>query len=199
MSKRSLEIVERRRVYDGFFNLDVLRLRHSLFRGGMSPVMSRELFLQRRAVAVLPFDPRRDVVVLIEQFRVGALDEGDSPWMLEGVAGLVEGDDTAEATAAREVEEECGLKLGRLEAVGIYASSPGATTERVHVFIGEVAAPENGGVYGMEHENEDILVHTVPYAEMLAMRAAGRIIAVNTVVPLQHLMLHRERLRREWG
>ena len=149
MSQRRVEIVERKRVYDGFFKLDVARVRHELFRGGMSPELKREIFVQRQAVAVLPYDPRADRVVLVEQFRAGTIDWGGEPWLLEAVAGILDKDGEAvEAAAKREVKEECGLELGRLDFAGLYASSPGGTTERVHTFVGEVTAPESGGVHG---------------------------------------------------
>src|SRR5215217_7995267 len=89
--ERKVEVVERRRVHDGFFKFDLLRLRHSLFGGGMSEVLKRELFVQREAVAVLPYDPGRDAVVLVEQFRAGLVDApGGAAWSLEGVAGLLD-------------------------------------------------------------------------------------------------------------
>jgi ADP-ribose pyrophosphatase len=200
MSRRRIEIVERERVYDGFFKLDVLRLRHELFRGGMSPALKRELFFQRQAVAVLPYDPRADRVVLVEQFRTGALDWGGEPWLLEAVAGILDKDgEEVEAAARREVKEECGLELGRLDLAGIYASSPGVSTERVHTYVGEVTAPESGGVHGLASEHEDIRVTVVPAEEAFELFRTGRIVAADTIVPLQHLMLHRDRLRREWG
>jgi len=200
MDDRAVEILERRRVHDGFFKLDLLRLRHALFRGGMSEVVRRELFVQREAVAVLPYDPARDAVVLVEQFRAGLVDAPGGAWLLEGVAGLLDKEGEApEEAAAREVREECGVALGRLERVATYTSSPGATTERVHAFVGEVAAPERGGLFGVEGEHEDIRVEVVTADEAFTLFREGRITAANTVVPLQHLMLHRDRLRREWG
>lgn len=200
MDDRAVEILERRRIHDGFFKLDLLRLRHALFRGGMSEVVRRELFVQREAVAVLPYDPARDAVVLVEQFRAGLVDAPGGAWLLEGVAGLLDKEGEApEEAAAREVREECGVALGRLERVATYTSSPGATTERVHAFVGEVAAPERGGLFGVEGEHEDIRVEVVTADEAFTLFREGRITAANTVVPLQHLMLHRDRLRREWG
>ena len=195
---RRVEIVEHERVHDGFFKLDLLRLRHELFRGGMSPVLRRELFVQRNAVAVLPYDPVRDVLVLIEQFRTGAIEAPEGPWLLEGVAGMLDAGERPEETAAREMREECGLELGRLEPVGLYMATPGASSERVHAFVGEVEAPAQGGIHGLAHEHEDIRVDVIGYEEAVAMLRTGRIVAANTVIPLQHLMLNRERLRREW-
>ena len=185
-------------MHDGFFKLDLLRLRHELFRGGLSEVVRRELFLQHHAVSVLPYDPVRDQVVLIEQFRTGAIEAPDGPWMIEAVAGMLDPGERPEEACAREVREECGLELRRLEFAGLYMASPGATTERVHAYVGEVTAPEHGGIHGLAHEHEDIRVEVATYEEAVGMLRAGRIIAANTVIPLQHLMLNRDRLRLAW-
>jgi ADP-ribose pyrophosphatase len=198
---KRVDIVERRRVHEGFFKLDVLRLRHELFAGGMSELLTRELWVQRGAVTVLPYDPARDAVVLVEQFRTGAIEAPEGPWLTEGVAGLLDEGETPEQTAAREVREECGLELGRLDFAGVYLASPGTTSERVHAYVGEVEAPsgDGGGTRGgLATEHEDILARVVPADEAIALFRRGRIVAANTVIPLQHLMLNRERLRREW-
>jgi ADP-ribose pyrophosphatase len=199
---RRVEIVERRRVHDGFFKFDLLKVRHALFRGGMSEVLRRELFVQRDAVSVLPYDPVRDAVVLVEQFRAGLVDVPGrgAAWSLEGVAGLLDKEGEApEEAAAREVREECGLGLGRLERVATYTSSPGATTERVHAFVGEVDAAGAGGVHGVAGEHEDIRTEVVPAERAFDLLREGRIAAANTVIPLQHLMMHRGRLRQAWA
>jgi ADP-ribose pyrophosphatase len=193
------EILERRTVYEGFFSLDVLRLRHRLFRGGWSQVLRRELFNMRRAVVVLPYDPVKDVVILVEQFRTGAIDICDTPWMLEAVAGLSEPGEPPEAVARRECVEECGLEPRRIEYACDYASSPGAASERVSVFIGEVSAPEGGGVFGHVGEGEDIRTHVLPADEAFARLDRHEIVAITAVVGLMYLRLNRERLRTAWG
>jgi ADP-ribose pyrophosphatase len=195
----SWEIVDRREVYRGFFSLDVVRLRHRLFAGGWSPVLQRELFRTRRAVVVLPYDPVRDMVVLVEQFRTGAIEMCDQPWMLEACAGLTEVGETAEEVGRRECLEECGLEPRRLALCCEYAASPGAMTERVTVFVGEVTAPEQGAIFGVATESEDIRTHVLPLAEALQLFRAGRIIAVTAVTSLLWLQANRERLRAEWA
>ena len=194
----SWEIVERRRAYAGFFALDVLQLRHRLFGGGWGPVLRRELFCTRRAAVLLPYDPVSDRVVLVEQFRTGAIDMCDQPWMLEACAGLTEAGETAEAVARRECFEECGLEPRRLALCCEYTASPGSSTERVTVFVGEVTAPGQGAVFGVAEEGEDIRTHILPLDEALAMLARGRIIAVTAVTSLLWLQANRDRLRREW-
>jgi ADP-ribose pyrophosphatase len=191
-------ILARARVHDGFYKLDLLTLTHERFAGGWTPPLRRDLLVQRPAVAVLPFDPRRDAVVLVEQFRAGCVDQPGSPWLIEAVAGLVEPAEPPEAVAAREVAEETGLAIGRTEFVCRYHASPGGTSEQVAVYVAEVSAPEGGGTFGVAHEDEDIRTHVVPVAEAFAMIADGRIIAANSVIPLLWLQCHHARLRAEW-
>jgi ADP-ribose pyrophosphatase len=194
-----VEILERRAIYRGFFGLDLLRLRHDRFDGTISRELRRELFVQGRAVAVLPFDPVADTVTLIEQFRTGLIDETAGAWSLEGIAGILEAGELLEAAAVREAKEEAGLDLGRLVAAGSYHSSPGATSEQVTCFVGEVRTPPPAGRFGRDDEDEDIKVTTVPFAEAVAAQEAGRITAANTVVPLLWLRLHHDRLAAEWA
>jgi len=195
---RDVEIVRRETVYRGFFDLDVLQLRHRRFDGGMSAPLRRELFKIDDAVCVLPYDPERDAVVLIEQFRVGALDHPRGPWLLECVAGLMDEGETAEGTARREIVEETGLRPRRIEKIGTYAATPGAVTEHVTCFVAQVDAREAGGVHGLASEHEDIKTHLVDAGEAFGWIDEGRITAVNALVPLRWLQVHRHDLRRRW-
>ena len=197
---RRVRILERRRVHDGFYKFDALQLQHERFDGGWTGPLRRELLVQRAAVAVLPYDPTRDCVVLVEQFRTGRVDLAGEPWLIEAVAGLVEAGEPAAAVAAREVREETGLAIGRTAFVCRYHASPGGTSEEFDVFVAEVdaGAGAGGGVFGVAHEDEDIRTLVVPAQEAFAMVADGRILAANSVIPLLWLQLHRDRLRAEW-
>lgn len=104
-----VELVQREECFRGFYRLDRLRLRHRQFDGSMGREISRELFVRHDAVCVLPYDPQRDCVVLIEQFRVGAMQKLANPWLLELVAGLIDKDEQPEEVAHREAMEEAGL------------------------------------------------------------------------------------------
>lgn len=198
MDKR-LEILGKETVYQGFFRLDRYRLRHSLFGGGESKVLVRELFERGHAVGVLPYDPVRDEVVLVEQFRVGALEEPDGPWLLEIVAGMIEPGEQPQEVAHREAAEEAGCVLQELVPVARYYSSPGGSSERVTVFCARGSTEGLGGIHGEPSEGEDIRVVVLPFAEAFALVENGRIKAALPIIALQWLALNRERLRREWG
>ncbi len=203
---KDVEIIEKDRSYDGYFRIKTYTLRHRLYQGGWGPEISREIFERGHAVALLPYDPVRDEVVLIEQFRCGAyaaLDSDwfgadDSPWLLEAVAGIVETGETAEDVAYREAVEETGTPVTDLRPVCRYLVSPGGTSESVFVFVGRTDTSRIDGVHGLAHEGEDIKPFAIPADDAFAAIASGRIINAMTIIALQWLQLNRETLRTDW-
>jgi len=195
MDRDDVEILERTAVFQGYFRVDRYRLRHRLHAGGWSAPMSREVFERGHAVCVLPYDPGRDEVVLIEQFRVGAYAAGFDPWLIEIVAGIVDPGETATDVAHREMREEAGLAVAALMPICRYLVSPGGTSESVEIFCGRVDAGKAGGIFGLDQEHEDIRVMRVPAAEALGWLEAGRIVNAATVIALQWLALNREKIR----
>ncbi len=131
---RHVEIIERTTPYRGCFRIEAYRLRHQRFGGGWTEVMTRELFERGHAAVVLPYDPARDVVVLIEQFRIGAYAAGRGPWLIEAVAGIVEPGEEPEDVARREAMEEAGCAITALEAIGTVMPSPGGSSEILHLY-----------------------------------------------------------------
>ena len=193
-----VEVLERTVAYDGYFEIIAYRLRHRLFAGGPSRELTREVFERGHAVAVLPFDPVRSQVVLIEQFRIGALGVVDDPWLVEPVAGIIEGGESVLEVAQREAAEEAGLEILDLVPACTYFTSPGGSTETCQVFIGRVDAADAGGVFGRADEGEDIKVHVVALETALDWLRDGRTHAATTVVALQWLALHRAELAERW-
>lgn len=128
MDKNDIDIIERENCFRGFYRLDRIKLRHRQFAGNMGPQLTRELFVRHDAVCVLPYDPQRDEVVLIEQFRVGAMDKSSNPWLLELVAGLIDKDEEPEEVARREAIEEADLPLTSLWPITQYYPRPAART-----------------------------------------------------------------------
>ncbi len=194
-----VEIVEREACFKGFYQLDRLHLRHRLFAGGMGKLISRELFVRHDAVCVLPYDPQRDCVVLIEQFRVGALDKSPNPWLIELVAGLIDKDEQPEQVARREAVEEAGLELAELWPLTQYYPSPGGSDERVHLYVGRCDSRGAGGVHGLEEEGEDIRVLVWSLDEALAALDDGRIDNAASIIALQWLALNRAKVRERWA
>ena len=194
-----VEVVEREACFRGFYQLDRLHLRHRLFAGDMGKLISRELFVRHDAVCVLPYDPQRDCVVLIEQFRVGALDKSVNPWLIELVAGLIDKDEQPEEVARREAVEEAGLELAELWPLTQYYPSPGGSDERVHLYVGRCDSLGAGGVHGLEEEGEDIRVLVWSLDEALAALDDGRIDNAASIIALQWLALNRDKVRERWA
>ncbi|PTS85216.1 ADP-ribose diphosphatase [Pseudomonas sp. HMWF032] len=199
MQREDVEVIAREACFSGFYKLDRLRLRHRQFAGGMGPALTRELFVRHDAVCVLPYDPQRDCVVLIEQFRVGALDKSANPWLLELVAGLIDKDEKPEEVARREAIEEANLQLTSLWPITQYYPSPGGSDERVHLFIGRCDSDGAGGVYGLAEEGEDIRVHVLPLEDALDALKSGRIDNAASIIALQWLALNRSEVRGLWS
>jgi len=196
---KNVEIIQREQCYKGFYRLDKVRLRHELFDGGTSREISRELFVRHDAVCVLPYDPQRDEVVVIEQFRVGALDKAANPWLIELVAGLIDKDEQPEEVAHREAEEEANLTFSALWPMTRYFPSPGGSDEFVHLFLGRCSSEAAGGVHGLEEEGEDIRVHVWPFEDALQAVRDGRINNAASIIALQWLALNRAEVRGMWS
>ncbi|MCY9848485.1 ADP-ribose diphosphatase [Pectobacterium jejuense] len=197
-TKDDVEIIARETLYDGFFSLERYRFRHRLFNGGMSDEVSREIFERGHAVVLLPYDPVRDEVVLIEQIRIAAYDTSASPWLFELVAGMIEPGESHEEVARREAEEEAGLRVGRCRPIINYLASPGGTSERLAVIVGEVDTRTAKGIHGLVDENEDIRVHVVSRKQSYQWVEEGIVDNAASVIALQWLALHHEELKREW-
>lgn len=196
---QAVEIVERANCFQGFYKLDRVRLRHELFAGGMGREISRELFVRHDAVCVLPYDAQRDEVVLIEQFRVGALGKVDNPWLVELVAGLIDKDEEPEQVAHREAQEEAGLTIAALWPMTRYFPSPGGSDEFVHLYLGRCSSEGAGGLHGLEEEGEDIRVKVWPLEDALQAVRDGRIANAATIIALQWLALNRAEVRGLWS
>ena len=197
-AKNDVEIIARETLYSGFFSMDLYRFRHRLFNGEMSGEIKREIFERGHAAVLLPYDPVRDEVVLVEQVRIAAYDTSETPWLLEMVAGMIEEGESVEDVARREALEEAGLVVGRTKPVLSYLASPGGTTERSSIMVGEVDATTAEGIHGLADENEDIRVHVVSRELAYQWVEEGKIDNAASVIALQWLQLHYQTLRHEW-
>lgn len=193
-----VEVLGRETCYSGFFRLDRLRVRFRRFDGSWSAPIVREVFERGHAACVLPYDPARDAVVLVEQFRAAAIDAPGGPWLIETIAGIIEEGEEPDAVVRREAVEEAGLALGALVRIGEVLISPGGSSERLVLYCARAEAPADGGVFGLAEEGEDIRVVVMPFADALAAVETGRIRVANAVIPLLWLARNRARLRAQW-
>ncbi|EGR0046893.1 ADP-ribose diphosphatase [Vibrio vulnificus] len=192
-----VEVLSKEPLFQGFFKMIKYRFRHKLFAGGWSNVIEREMFERGHAAAMLPYDPIRDQVVLIEQIRVGAL-EHQHPWQLEIVAGMIDRDESAEAVVRREAQEEAGLEVGQLVSVVSYYPSAGGCSEKLDVFIGEVDASKAHGIHGLDYEDEDIRVHVMTREQAYDLVKQGKIENGASIIALQWLELNHLQLKSQW-
>lgn len=186
--------------FNGFFKVNKYHFSHALYQGGYSNTLTREVFERGDAVAVIPYDPVLDKIVFVEQFRIGAYRTDDAPWLLEFIAGMFGEQESPIEVAIREAQEEANLNLDKsfIEPVMKYLSSPGGTSECIHLYVAKVDASNVGGVYGLEHEGEDIKVLSFSLAQAMAYLAEGKISNAATIIGLQWLALNADNLKQRW-
>lgn len=186
-----VEVKEHHREYDGVFQLDRAVLRYEKFDGHLSDEVTRLVFERGDSVAILLYDPARDLVILVKQFRYPAyVREKDNGWLLETVAGIVDRNRMPEEVARAELLEEAGYEVGDLEHVTTFYASPGACSERIHLYLASVSARSRiGRGGGKPGESEDIQVQEMPLDEALRLVWQGTIRDATTIIGLQHLAL----------
>ncbi|CAG0905734.1 unnamed protein product [Cyprideis torosa] len=193
-----------------YLRLQRYRVEHERFDGGMA-VVERDVLALGEVAAVLAVDPRHDEFIMIEQFRIGAASAGaasagaapvvsdpTTPWLLELVAGTLEPGEAIEALARRELQEEAGLEAARVETVLSYLSSPGVTSERVHVLVAEIDSRQAGGLHGCAHEGEDIRVTVQPVSAVAELIANPRCGNSLTLIGLLWLQANYADLKARW-
>ena len=197
-SDEDVEIISRTLAHDGFLKVEHLSLRHRLFSGEWSGAFVRELQLRNPAVGVLLFDPARDTLLFVRQFRVGMYGEDANSWPLEIVAGMVDDGEELAEVARRESKEESNCVPSELIKICEYYNSPGATNEKISLFCGRFDSTGAGGVYGLDAEHEDIEVQLLSYNTAIEMLESGEINNAMTLVALQWLQLHRQEVLDRW-
>jgi ADP-ribose pyrophosphatase len=199
VSDKKYEVLNRETLFQGYFRLDRYHINHERFDGTPSGHFTREVFERAKNVAgVLLYDPQRDKVVMVEQFRAGPLSLDEHPWMIEIVLGMVDAVETPEQAARREAIEEAGCDIAELNPISSYYSSPGGTSEKINLFVGRTVAPEDGGLHGLADEHEDIRVHVMDAAKAIGLIYANRIRDAQTMVALQWFAMHHTELRSRW-
>jgi ADP-ribose pyrophosphatase len=194
----SVRNVERK--YEGFFKVEEYQLSHQKYNGTSSELLTREIFERGDAVVLIPYDPVNDKIVLIEQFRAGAIRANDTPWLLEFVAGMFAKNERPIDVAIREAKEEANLTISPNDVhyVMKFLTSPGGTSECAHLYVANINSKNAGGVYGLPEEGEDILVHVVSRDDALMLLEQGKISNAATIIGLQWLQLNYKTLQGNW-
>ncbi|MET1027931.1 MAG: NUDIX domain-containing protein [Dongiaceae bacterium] len=196
---QDIEMIERKRILDSFLKVDLCVLRHSAFDGGWVGPMAREVVIRPACVAVMPYDPVADKILLIEQFRLPAHLANMPAWQREVIAGMNDKNESMEDLARREALEEANCQLGELIEMYHYMVSPGMTNETLTLFLGRFdSASWQGGIHGLDHEHEDIrtTLHDVgEIPDILAHRHTGNGILI---LALQWFLLNRDKVRQQW-
>ncbi|MES2625333.1 MAG: NUDIX domain-containing protein [Pseudomonadota bacterium] len=189
--KNDVEILETVNCYTGFMRIDRVRLKCRLFQGGWSKEFSREVLRRDPGVGVLLYDPHLDKVLLVEQFRIGCLNDArNGPWALELVAGLLDEEGEAPGDVAiRETFEETGLQVNGLLPICEYYNSPGGSAEKMTVYCASFDSTKAGGIFGLQTESENIRSVVVSRIEAQQAVAGGRINNAMSIIALQWLQL----------
>lgn len=197
-TRDDIEIRDRQTLFQGFYRVDKFWLRHRQFDGSMGPEIHREMFVRPPAVGVLVYDANSDEVLLIEQFRVGAI-EDRHPWQYEVVAGLIEPGESLEDVARRETREEAGVVISELEKIFEFMPSAGGSDERFTLYVAPADLSRAGGIHGVPEEGENIRVNVLSLNQALQLVNNGRINNAPCILALQWLALNKARLHARWG
>ncbi|OOS55899.1 NUDIX hydrolase [Acinetobacter baumannii] len=190
-SATDVTIESREPLFRGFIQVEKVSLKHRLFhREDYSPLIQRELVHRPEAAGVLLYNDQQQRFALIEQFRVGALNDPVSPWQLEVIAGVLDGDESPESCIRRESLEESGCEITELKYLFSFYPSAGACSEFFHLYVAEVDLPKDGGVFGMPDEGENIQLHLFAYSELEALLINGRLRNAPVIMALQWLSQH---------
>ncbi len=184
---KDYQIIDQKTAYQGYFRIAKYRYRHRLFCGEWSTELEREIFLRGDSVAVLLHDPALDKLVMIEQFRAGALGRKPNPWLIEIVAGMIEPGQSPETVARKETFDEAGVQIDKLTPICDFLVSAGGSSERMYLYYATVDASDAGGIHGLAEEHEDIRVMAVDTKEVFTALAKGDIDNAMTIIALQWL------------
>lgn len=200
--RRKAKADDVKRIVDGpqqgsFHRLQNIRLQHRTFQGDMSDPLFRDVFFGVDAALVLPFDPVRETIALVEQVRIGPIGRRDpNPWVLEPIAGIVDAREDPSAAAQREAYEEAGLTMRHLEPAGSFYPSPGASTDYFYCYVGLCdLPPKDPYLGGLDEEAEDLLIHTLTLDDAFALARSGEIAGGPLLYLLYWLLAHRDQMR----
>lgn len=186
-----VEIQSREYAFKGFVQVEKVSLRHRLFnQTEYTSAIQRELIRRKEAAGVLIYNDQQQKFALIEQFRVGAIDDEISPWQLEIIAGVLDGDESPSSCIRRESIEESGCELNQIKHLFSFYPSAGACDEIFHLYVAQAALPAEGGVFGMPDEGENIQLHIIDYSDLSLLLKSNRLKNAPVIMALQWLQQH---------
>ena len=186
-----VEIQSREYAFKGFVQVEKVSLRHRLFnQTEYTSAIQRGLIRRKEAAGVLIYNDQQQKFALIEQFRVGAIDDEISPWQLEIIAGVLDGDESPESCIRRESIEESGCELNQIKHLFNFYPSAGACDEIFHLYVAQAALPAEGGVFGMPDEGENIQLHIIDYSDLSLLLKSNRLKNAPVIMALQWLQQH---------
>ena len=187
--KPKYKIINKRSLYSGFFNLNKVEFVHQKHDGSWTKNIEREVFSGSHVATLLPYDPIKKEIVLIQQFRAGVISKYDDDYLYEIVAGMIDKNELPEDTARRECLEETGCKVNKILPILDYFPAPGSSESHYHIFLGEINSFEGQRIMGLENENEDILVKSFNIDDVRKMMNKNIIKNGLTLIALQWFFL----------
>jgi ADP-ribose pyrophosphatase len=187
--KLKYKIINKKNLYSGFFSLNKYEFIHEKHNGEWTSAVEREVFSGAHVSTLLPYDPIKKEIILIQQFRAGVLSRYDESYLLEIVAGIVDECENPEQTAIRECFEETGCEVKKIFPIQSYFPAPGSSESYYHLYLGEIQAFDGERIKGLEKENEDILVKSFKIDEVRQMLKKKKITNGLTLIALQWFFL----------
>tara|TARA_Y100001935_G_C17180992_1_gene445129 strand:+ start:104 stop:685 length:582 start_codon:yes stop_codon:yes gene_type:complete len=188
--KSNFKIISKKNIYSGFFEMNEVILKYKKYNGSWSKEVKRELFGGSQVAAVLPYDPIKKEIVLIQQFRPGTISKNLNNYLNEIVAGIIDHGEDPEVAASRECYEETGCEVNKLIPIQGYFPAPGSSESYYHLFLAEIESFEGDRIMGLETENEDILVKSYKSSQVEKMLKKGEILNGLSLIALQWFFLN---------
>ena len=186
----NFKVTNKKNLYDGFFKMNEISLKYKKYDGSWSNEIKRELFSGAQVSAVLPYDPIKKEIVLIQQFRPGTISRNTNNYLKEIVAGIIDPGESPEIAAKRECLEETGYKIKKLTSIQGYYPAPGSSESFYHLFLGEVDSKNEKKIMGLDTENEDILVESYNINQVKKMMQNGELINGLSLIAIQWFFLN---------
>ena len=186
----NFKVTNKKNLYDGFFKMNEVSLKYKKYDGSWSNEIKRELFGGAQVSAVLPYDPIKKEIVLIQQFRPGTISRNTNNYLKEIVAGIIDPGESPEIAAKRECLEETGYKIKNLTSIQGYYPAPGSSESFYHLFLGEVDSKNEKKIMGLDSENEDILVESYNINQVKKMMQNGELINGLSLIAIQWFFLN---------